>query len=97
MEFYMEPVINMFEHLKIKILKAGFKRTAQFWQIIIKNVFLTHLSQFKPTIANKTKEKKYLSTFFWDTLYYGNLGCGVHILIGILIWSMNKQIRHSII
>ena len=69
MEFYMEPVIKMFDHLKIKILKAGLKRTAQFCQMIIKNVFLTHLSQFQPTITNKTKEKKYLSTFFWDTLY----------------------------
>ena len=31
MEFYMEPVINMFDHLKIKILKAEFKRTVQFY------------------------------------------------------------------
>ena len=64
MKFYIEPVIKMFDHLKIKILKAGFKRTVQFYQISIKNVFLTHLSQFQPTIANKTKEKKYVPTFF---------------------------------
>ena len=68
MEFYMEPVINMFEHLKIKILKVGFKRTAQFCQIIIKNVFLTHLSQFKPTIANKTKEKSTCPLFLGHPL-----------------------------
>ena len=52
------------DHQKIKILKAGFKRTAQFCQIIIKNVFLTHLSQFQPTIANKTKEKSTCPLFF---------------------------------
>ena len=63
----MKPVINMFDHLKIKILKAEFKRTVQFCQIIIKNVFLTHLSQFQPTITNKTKEKK--STF---PLFFGH-------------------------
>ena len=68
MEFYMEPVINMFHHLNIKILKRGSKGTVQFCQIIIKNVFLTHRSQFQPTISNKIKEKKCLSTFFRDTL-----------------------------
>ena len=68
MEFYMEPVIKMFDYLKIKILKAGFKRTAHFCQIIIKNVFLTHLIQLQPTIADKTKEKS-TCPLFWDTLY----------------------------
>ena len=91
MEFYMEPVIKMFDHLKIKILKAGFKRTAQFCQIIIKNVFLTHLSQFQQTIANKTKEKKYLSPLLGDTLYdpirSNHLGVARDPLLGVSLKS----------
>ena len=70
--------IFMFDRLKIKILKAGSKRTVQFCQIVIKNVFLNHLSQVHPTIADKTKEKKYLSTFLGDTLYITYYTSAVH-------------------
>ena len=63
MEFYMEPVIKMFDHLKIKILKAGSKRTAQSCQIIIKNVSLTHYINFNQQLLIKPK-KKVLFHFF---------------------------------
>ena len=64
----MEPIIKMVDHLKTKSLKAGSKRTAQSCQIIIKNVFLTHQSQFQLTIANKTKEKSTCPLFLGHTL-----------------------------
>ena len=77
----MEPVIKMFDHLKIKILKAEFKRTVQFCQIIIKNVFLTHLSQFQPTIANKTKEKSTCPLFGGTHSTLECIGSKNHLII----------------
>ena len=59
-------MIKMVDHAKTKVLKAGSKWTVQSWQTIIKKVFLTHLSQFQPTVADKTKEKS-TCPLFWGT------------------------------
>ena len=80
--------VKVIDQLKIKILKAGLKRTTQFCQMIIKNVFLTHLSQFQPTIANKTKEKKALVHFFLEHPLVGQAGQLSYCFLGDLSRSI---------
>ena len=68
----MEPVIKIFDYLKMKILKAESKKSAHFCQMIIKNVFLTHLSQYNQPLLIKPKKKVLVHFFLGHPLFGQN-------------------------